>query len=163
MSKKHRKRPDAPPPQFHPRRRVPVWLPALALVLFLAAITGFAIYLSTPEGRQLGSGKTNDLKSLVGRWLRPDGGYVIDIRTVHPDGKLDATYSNPSPIKVSKAEAKTESGKITVLVELRDEGYPGNYYTLTYDPSADQLAGVYHQLGQGQQYPVTFERIKARE
>ena len=163
MSKKHRKHPGDPTPHAHPRRRVPVWLPALALVLFLAGIAGVAVYLSTPEGRQLGSGKPNDSKSLVGRWLRPDGGYVIDIRMVHPDGKLDATYANPSPIRVSKAEAKTESGKITVIVELRDEGYPGNYYTLTYDPAADQLAGVYHQLGQGQQYPVVFERIKAKE
>src|SRR5262245_38211615 len=41
---------------------------------------------------------------LVGRWQRPDGGYVIEIRNVATNGKLDAGYFNPRPINVARAE-----------------------------------------------------------
>ena len=36
-----------------------------------------------------------DFRKLIGRWLRPDGGHVIDIREIHADGKVDAGYYNP--------------------------------------------------------------------
>ena len=31
---------------------------------------------------------------LTGRWVRPDGGYVISVKAVDADGKLDASYAN---------------------------------------------------------------------
>jgi hypothetical protein len=49
---------------------------------------------------------------------------------------------------------------MNVFVELRDRGYPGNYYKLTYDTGKDQLAGVYYHLGVQQQFDVFFERMK---
>ena len=83
-------------------------------------------------------GKTS-FDVLKGRWLRPDGGYILQIRTIDADGKIDAGYFNPRPINVSKAEVTQEGGKMKVFVELRDTGYPGSVYTLTYDPKEDVL------------------------
>ena len=99
------------------------------------------------------------LTSLVGRWRRSDGGYILDIKAVHDDGKIDATYLNPRPIHVSKSEAITKGDHVVVVVTLQDRGYPGNMYTLTYDPDADRLKGVYHHRGLGQQFDVEFSRL----
>lgn len=97
---------------------------------------------------------------LKGRWLRPDGGYIIQIRSVDGNGKIDAGYLNPRPINVSKAQATKESGKIKVFVELTDVGYPGSTYTLTYDPKEDVLRGVYYQAAMKQSFDVYFTRMK---
>ncbi len=99
------------------------------------------------------------LTRLVGRWRRLDGGYVLDIKAVHDDGTIDAAYLNPRPIHVSKAEAITKGGHVVVVVTLQDQGYPGNMYTLTYDPQADRLEGVYHHRGLRQQFDVKFTRF----
>jgi hypothetical protein len=99
-------------------------------------------------------------EALEGRWLRPDGGYIIQIRSVDGSGKIDAGYFNPRPINVSKAEAKQESGKLKVFIELRDTGYPGSTYTLTYDPKDDELRGVYYQAAMKQSFDVYFTRMK---
>lgn len=37
-------------------------------------------------------------RSLPGRWVRPDGGYVIAIKSVDAGGKLEASYANPNPL-----------------------------------------------------------------
>jgi len=34
---------------------------------------------------------------LKGRWLRPDGGYIIQVRNVEGGGKMDAGISTPDP------------------------------------------------------------------
>jgi uncharacterized protein (DUF2147 family) len=97
---------------------------------------------------------------LKGRWLRPDGGYIIQIRSIDSSGKMEAGYFNPRPINVSKAEAKQESGKMRVFIELSDTGYPGSTYTLTYDPKDDVLRGVYFQAALKQNFDVFFTRMK---
>jgi hypothetical protein len=97
---------------------------------------------------------------LKGRWLRPDGGYIIQIRSVDAGGKMEAGYFNPRPINVSKAQATKESGKIRVFVELTDVGYPGSTYNLTYDPKDDVLRGVYYQAAVKQSFDVYFTRMK---
>lgn len=98
-------------------------------------------------------------QQLVGRWLRPDGGYVLTIQTVGEDGKVTATYANPNPIKVSRALLANKEGQTLLFVELRDKGYPGNFYVLDYDAKLDQLKGVYNQLGINQQFEVFFQRL----
>jgi len=100
------------------------------------------------------------LQRLKGRWLRPDGGYVVEIRNVETDGKLDVTYSNPRSIHVAKADAAQEGALTKVFIELRDVGYPGCTYNLTYDAANDQLAGIYFQAALQQQFEVIFERMK---
>lgn len=97
---------------------------------------------------------------LPGKWLRPDGGYILEIRSVAPDGKLDAGYFNPQPIRVARAEASVAGERIKVFVELRDVNYPGSTYTLTYDPSQDQLTGDYFQAVARETYDVLFQRMK---
>ena len=96
---------------------------------------------------------------LVGRWLRSDSDYTIEIASVAPSGKLDARYLNPGPIHVERAESGMVDGLLRVFLELQDRGYPGSYYTLTYDPGSDSLSGVYHHLGVNQNYDVAFSRI----
>jgi len=97
---------------------------------------------------------------LVGRWIRPDGGYVLEIRSAQSDGKLDAAYLNPRSIKVSRAEWRREEGRLLVFVELRDVNYPGSTYNLRLAPHRDRLVGAYYQAVQKQTFDVEFARQK---
>jgi hypothetical protein len=94
----------------------------------------------------------------VGRWTRTDGGYVLEVRSVSPQGVVDASYYNPRSIRVSRAEAFREGEALTLFVELRDANYPGSTYRLVYDPAADALVGTYFQALQKQTFDVTFVR-----
>jgi hypothetical protein len=97
---------------------------------------------------------------LNGRWLRPDGGYILEIRAVDPKGTIDAGYFNPNPINIAKAEATRDGSKLNVFVELRAPNYPGSTYTLTYDPQQDQLRGIYFQAVEQQSFNIFFVRMK---
>ena len=97
---------------------------------------------------------------LIGRWLRPDGGYVLQWADPTPKGQLKAAYFNPRPINVSRAEWRLKDGLLNVFVELRDVNYPGSTYTLVYQPTPDTLTGIYFQAAQGQQFEVEFERTR---
>ena len=97
---------------------------------------------------------------MKGQWLRPDGGYIIEIRSVEPSGKMDAAYSNPNPLHVEKAEASRDGGAVKVVIELRDVNYPGSTYNLAYDAQSDQLVGIYYQAVFRQQFEVVFVRMK---
>jgi hypothetical protein len=99
------------------------------------------------------------LETLVGRWLREDGGYVIEIEDVLPDGTLKAAYYNPRPIHVSRAGAVQESGSVVVGIELNDVNYPGCLYRLILNRELDQLQGQYFQAGSGQTFEVIFIRM----
>jgi hypothetical protein len=101
-----------------------------------------------------------DLAALVGRWVRPDGGYVITIRAVDAAGKLDAGYANPGPLPFYSAEVTRDGGQTRLFFELRAGGYGGSTYRLTYDAAADRLVGVYYQAVARQSYDVQFERAK---
>ncbi|MBW1744354.1 MAG: hypothetical protein JRJ47_13140 [Deltaproteobacteria bacterium] len=96
----------------------------------------------------------------MGRWLRPDGGYIIEIRSIGANGRLDAGYYNPNPINVSLAEASRRGDAVRVFVKLQDMGYPGSSYTLTYDPQRDLLNGTYFQAALNQTFDVIFVRTK---
>jgi hypothetical protein len=99
-----------------------------------------------------------DFQSLVGRWVRIDSPYVIDIESTDQEGTLQAKYYNPRPIKVSVARAREKDGTLEVFVELRDVNYPGSTYTLTYDQARELLMGVYFQATMQQKYNVIFCR-----
>jgi hypothetical protein len=68
---------------------------------------------------------TPEFAELIGRWVRTDGGYTIVIKSVDPNGKIDATYANPNPINISRAEASVEGSSLRIFIELRGAGYPG--------------------------------------
>ena len=97
---------------------------------------------------------------LQGRWVRPDGGYTITIKSVDASGKLDAAYANPNPLPFAKAEASRDSKTLKLFFELRAGGYNGSTYTLTYDPASDRLKGVYYQAVAQQKYDVYFVRAR---
>ncbi len=103
-----------------------------------------------------------DPRKLVGRWLRSDSNYTIDVARVGPDGSVEATYSNPQPIHVSRAAWRAVGDRLGLFVELTDRGYPGNNYALLYDPGSDSLAGEYRHLGLNETYEVAFSRLPAQ-
>ena len=100
-----------------------------------------------------------DFNSLIGRWQRTDGGYVIEIRNVESNGNMQAGYFNPNPIHVGRAEASTDDDRIKVEIELQDRGYPGSTYTLVYDSGKDVLFGYYYQAIAKQYFEVIFIRV----
>ena len=110
-----------------------------------------------PSKQSLGE---TDVQRLAGRWARPDGGYILELRNIHKDGGLDAFYFNPRPIKVFQAVWTRREGKISVMVELRDVNYPGSTYNLQYDPETDRLKGTYFQAVERQTFDVQFVRSK---
>ncbi len=95
---------------------------------------------------------------LLGQWVRPDGGYVLSISEIAPDGKATVGYFNPRPIRVSRAEARREGDLVGLFVELNDVNYPGSTYNVGYDTASGQLRGVYYQALERQQYEVVFVR-----
>lgn len=106
------------------------------------------------------AGSSQDFHALIGRWLRPDGGYVIKIRNIDALGKVDAGYYNPHSINVSRAEASRVGNDVKIFIELQDTGYPGSTYTLFYNVQKDVLVGIYYQAAQRQNYNVVFVRMK---
>ena len=101
-----------------------------------------------------------DPVQVVGRWQRTDGGYILVLGSPTFDGRLAAAYFNPQPINVSRSGWVHEDGNLLVLVELRDQGYPGSTYTLAYQQDTDRLVGVYFQAAAQQRYEVVFQRIE---
>jgi hypothetical protein len=98
------------------------------------------------------------VKKLLGRWLRADGGYTLEIRSAELSGVLDAGYFNPKSIRVSRAIWMQGGGGYQVAVELNDVGYPGATYLLTYDVQNDRLTGKYTQPAMQQSFDVEFVR-----
>ena len=136
------------------------------VVFILCALLPAASWAQSPStGEQKGSISADekakpDFGKLKGRWVRPDGGYILSVKGVYSDGKMDAAYYNPKPINVSKAQATQDGTTLKVFVELRDAGYPGSTYMLTYDPKTDRLGGVYYQAAIQQRFDVIFVRSK---
>ena len=104
------------------------------------------------------SATPEEYRALVGQWVRPDGGYVLAVRSVTAEGVADAGYFNPRPIKVGEAEARRKGDSLELFVKLQDRNYPGSTYTLKYDPRSDQMVGVYYQAVQRASYDVVFVR-----
>jgi uncharacterized protein (DUF2147 family) len=128
------------------------------VVVFIPLATGAFFLL---HGRtSAGTGTKAAFDSLKGRWQRPDGGYVIEIKEIDASGKMVAAYFNPRPINVSQAKASREKDAIKIFIELRDVNYPGATYNLTYDPAQGQLRGVYYQPALQQSFDVFFVRLK---
>ena len=134
----------------------------LAAFLFMAGFTGHVVNAAPAGTGDTGkpSPDQTDFLRLEGKWVRPDGGYVLELRNVKKDGSLAAAYYNPRPIKVFRAEAGRKDGKITLFVELRDVNYPGSTYTLQYDPASDRLRGTYFQAVQRQTFDIEFVRSR---
>jgi hypothetical protein len=97
-------------------------------------------------------------KRFVGQWVRPDGGYVIHVREIKPDGSVDVGYFNPKSINVSESKVSVWKGFNRLFLKLDDKGYPGSTYTLYYYAEKDQLVGFYHQAEINETFEVLFVR-----
>jgi uncharacterized protein (DUF2147 family) len=102
----------------------------------------------------------SELQKLIGKWRRPDGGYILAINSIADSGAMDAAYFNPKSIHVAKSEASRDGDATKVFIELRDVNYPGSTYSLIYDPASDQLKGIYYQAVENQRFPVAFVRMR---
>jgi hypothetical protein len=98
---------------------------------------------------------------LKGSWVRLDGGYVIAIRNIGPDGRLDATYYNPKALPFARAQALQKAGVLRAVFELQAGGYAGSVYDLVYDAASDRLKGTFRQAVAKQTFEVHFVRRKA--
>ncbi len=131
----------------------------VAALLVSAGIVAGAVAFRAGEPRPIALAEDSGFGRLNGRWLRPDGGYVLEIRGVEAGGPIGAGYFNPRPIDVARAYATREGSVLKVFVELRAPGYPGSTYTLTYDAQRDQLDGTYFQAALDQSFAVAFVRL----
>jgi hypothetical protein len=140
-------------------RRTVVWIVvagiAIAILILQVVDTDKPAGLSSPVTATAATSQR-----LVGRWLRPDGQYVLDVRQIHSDGRVEAAYLNPRPIHVSEAKVEKKNGRFRLRLVLRDQGYPGSYYDLTYDVDTDRLIGEYYQAAMGAVFDVQFVRIE---
>jgi len=80
------------------------------------------------------------------------------IGNVGADGRIEATYYNPSQLPFAKAQASMNGAQLRASFELRAGGYDGSTYDLTYDPASDRLSGVYFQAVIKQKFDVYFVR-----
>lgn len=143
-------------------RSCPIMKHLSTTLSLLALVLGVAVAPAIAQGPAAAPSveSASDWGVLRGRWVRPDGGYTIAIRSVGADGRLDAAYANPSPLPFSKAVATRDGKAIKVFLELRAGGYDGSTYALSYDPAKDVLLGVYYQAVAKQKFDVVFARAK---
>ena len=101
---------------------------------------------------------TPGFDTLKGTWIRPDGGYRIEIAGVASDGQIAATYFNPNRLPFAKALATMDRAMLRAAFELQAGGYAGSTYELAYDPASDRLKGIYYQAVMKQKFDVYFVR-----
>ena len=126
----------------------------------IVIILAWAVF--SQDAKTAASAEKPDFKVIIGEWVRPDGGYVIRVRDVNPDGSVDAGYFNPGKINIAEANVSLWKGMVKLFIKLQDKGYPGSTYTLYYYPEKDALAGFYYQAAVGQTYEVVFFRKKVK-
>jgi hypothetical protein len=108
-----------------------------------------------PSGIQKTTTKV-DQNKLKGRWLRSDGTYMIEIKSVEANGELKAAYYNPNSIHVERAEWKIIENRLMISIKLQDVNYPGSTYTLGYNLADNTLRGNYFQAVEKTNYEVYF-------
>jgi len=139
--------------------RVSAALRVLASILTVALACAAAAQAPAPATKgESAAGVAASFDVLKGRWVRPDGGYTIAIKSIGPKGELEAMYFNPNPLPFAKAQAAREGMTLRTSFELRAGGYDGSTYELTYDPAKDRLQGIYYQAVQQRKYDVYFVR-----
>ena len=93
------------------------------------AIMSLAIALPQAQAQQpstattvpapTGSDSQTAFDALPGRWVRVEGGYVITIKAIDAEGKLDASYENPrllpfySAVATKDGTASKDTSKVT--------------------------------------------------
>ncbi len=127
----------------------------IGIIVIILALT---VFFQNPE--TAASAEKPDFKVIIGEWVRPDGGYIVRVRAVNPDGSVDAGYFNPNKINIAEANVSLWKGLVKLFIKLQDKGYPGSTYTLYHYQEKDALAGFYYQAAVRQTYEVFFFRKK---
>jgi uncharacterized protein (DUF2147 family) len=133
----------------------------LGCVLVLTSIGTVMAQVNVPATTGMAApavAEKSGLDVLKGAWIRPDGGYTIAIKSIGPNGALEAMYFNPNQLPFAKAQATREGAAVRVFLELQAAGYGGSTYDLTYDPASDRLRGIYYQAVAKQRFEVYFAR-----
>jgi len=125
----------------------------IVVTLFILALAVFS-----RDAETAASEEKPDFNVIIGEWVRSDGGYIIRVWDVNPDGSVDAGYFNPAKINMAEANVSLWKGFVKLFIKLQDKGYPGSTYNLYYYPEKDALAGFYYQAAIGQTYKVVFLR-----
>jgi uncharacterized protein (DUF2147 family) len=136
---------------------------ALVMTMFcvmIAMIVGTNVNFAQDAKPQNEASEKYQYQRLEGKWMRPDGGYILRLSNVGVNGELKAGFYNPKSINVGISNWRKDDSKLTVIVELRDINYQGSTYTLTYDSDSDRLKGKYFQAPTGMTYEVEFLRAK---
>src|SRR5439155_968962 len=108
-------------------------------VVLAATVTSIGVSTAqgpTPAPAGASAPARIDVEVLKGAWVRPDGGYMIAIKSIGPSGQLEAMYFNPNPLPFAKAQALPEGGTLRAFFELQAGGYAGSTYQLNYDPAS---------------------------
>ena len=116
---------------------------------------------AAPQAPATSAAVPEGVKKFLGRWVRADGGYVLELRNPDISGKMEASYLNPKSINVSRAIWMQGGSGLQVAVELNDVGYPGATYVLSHDAQGDRLVGQYTQPQMQQTFDVEFIRQNA--
>ena len=71
-----------------------------------------------PTAETAVSDETPDFKVIIGEWIRPDGGYVVHVRDVKPDGSVEAGYYNPNEINISESNVSLWKVLVKLFIKL---------------------------------------------
>ena len=126
--------------------------------LLLSAICFFCFLLPAYAVGDATSVLKPDFGIIAGEWQRTDGGYLIKVDNIKPDGRAKVEYFNPRPIHVEQAAMSREKGLIKLFIKFQDKGYEGSTYTLFYYAEKDAMAGFYYQAAMDRTYEVIFMR-----
>ncbi|MBI5693894.1 MAG: hypothetical protein HZC55_27795 [Verrucomicrobia bacterium] len=116
---------------------------------------------TAPAAAPADAGAPPEVQKMLGRWLRSDGTYELELKGADKSGVVQAAYFNPRSINVSRAIWMRGAEGLQIVVELNDVGYPGATYVLSHDAKDDRLFGKYNQPQMGQTFEVDFVRKKA--
>lgn len=123
----------------------------LAIVILIPILWFF--FLNIKGGEETVSGK------LTGKWLRDDGNYTLEIKSVNENGTLNVAYFNPKPTELGRTEWMMYKNKLHVLVELKGP-YVLSNYQLVYDEETKRLSGTFFQAVEQETYSIYFDKVE---
>ena len=150
----------SPSRKKRPRFRTAWFIAGLVIVAVIVLFLTLGPFTRTgsDHSKEITPGDTSDFRALLGEWIRVDGGYVIRLKDIEPDGRVHAVYLNPRSINVSDAFISKQGDRTKLFIKLHDKGYPGSTYTLLYNRDNDALVGIYYQAVMGRSFDVAFLR-----
>ncbi|HAV12345.1 MAG TPA: hypothetical protein DCX06_02450 [Opitutae bacterium] len=91
--------------------------------------------------------KVPEQSDFFGAWTRGDGGYTIEVA---PSAAIDGVvvkYFNPDSINVERSNFDLTGEEPRLQFVLRDTGYPGSSYELSFLSERRVLIGTYSRPG----------------